>query len=96
MRCPACRAEVEDDLWFCPTCNAPLHELEDIVPAGDEAPGPSAEKERVSAPEEADAGGRIFRRQLQRSWLIRVLVTVLILAVLVGAILLISRIRKGR
>ena len=105
--CPTCRAEVDSDVWFCPSCNAPLHEHDQIIPAGDEPPELSANKVDTPAtasrdtphgsadPVEPDSPGRIFRQQLQRSWLIRILVTVVILAILIGALLLISSTRKG-
>lgn len=105
--CPDCSAEVEESRWFCPTCDAPLHERDEIIPGGDRPCGPSGDAGRVPAPAaygaepelvdpgEPDAPGRIFKQRLQKSWLIRVLVTILILGILIGAILLISRTRKG-
>ena len=88
MRCPACGNEVEDRRWFCPGCDAPLHKDEEIVPPG--MPEAPATEEHGRIPVEFD-----IHRRVRRAWIIRILITVLILAVLFAVLLLLARSSKS-
>lgn len=99
MNCGKCGDKVDDKRWFCPSCRAPLHSGEDIIPlepertvgthecAGD---GSAADEERRLAEEHENV-----RRRTNRTWAIRIAITVLVLALLVGVLLVLASRRSS-
>ena len=109
MKCPKCGKEVDDRKWFCSACGAPLHLEEEIFVPEVEANRVGEAKQGLSArgfqrenpvskagpDEDAARAEFMFRGRLRRSWLIRILITLLILAILIAALLLVAHIRKA-
>jgi hypothetical protein len=109
MECPKCGKEVDDKKLFCAACDAPLHLEEEIfVPEvvtnragaqeqssdadGFQRGSPVSEAGPIGAPVKAEF---MFRGRLRRSWVIRILITLLILAILIAALLLIAYSRRA-
>lgn len=109
MKCPNCSTEVNDKKLFCTMCKAPLHLDEEIfVPDAEETQAVGEEQgsasrgfrgrgsgSRNSCGEARAKAGFMFRGRLRKSWLIRILVTILILAILIAALLLIAHSRRA-
>lgn len=108
MECPKCGKEVDDRKLFCAACDAPLYLDEEIFVPEVEARAGEEERDSASSGAQRESGGSearpdgapakpefMFHGRLRKSWLIRILITVLIIAILIAALLLIATSRKA-
>ena len=94
MHCPKCGAEIDGKRWFCSVCGFPIHLEEDIIPreaAGTDEAEKGIEPGGETPRDPEESYGPWFRKSL---W-VRVLVTLLILGVLIGALLLVAYLKGG-
>ncbi len=102
--CPSCDTFVPDNSWFCPACNSPLDKESDIL---EEEPAYIEEKpdtlmkgpgriQRKDTTTQANGIGVLTSRHeyFAKSWIIRIIISIIIIALLIGAILIISHVRK--
>lgn len=104
MKCPGCGATVDEERYFCPACREPLKGDGDILPmrrdgeaqaASRAAPiEPPADENPAEAARKAP-WSRASHRLFSRSLVLRVGITILLLALLVLGLLLVASLRSG-
>ncbi len=102
-RCQYCGNPTPEDSWFCPACNSPLDREYDILeeepPISEAADTPRKYSERNQQKDttfmhEKNVNSLPGHEYFAKSWIIRIIISVIIIALLIGAILIISHVRK--
>jgi len=95
--CGSCGVEVDHWKWFCDSCGSNVEPRIGFDLPGEEAPLEEETAGGNGAPAAGvkDVEGKSLHRRLRKSLLIRIAVTVLIVAVLVSVLLLLARVRRG-